>query len=145
MTKTQLSRYLRNHISGQLYYDSDGERVGTAIYSLSDPRDLRATRYVGQTSAPKRRFLQHLNTARLWLPDERPFWVVAPELRPLYEWIRELYQDERRLPTMVVYEWVATQSQARIRERSRIYECLQQRLPILNVEAEISSIQMPLL
>ena len=145
MTKTQLSRYLRNHVAGQLYDDSAGERAGTAIYSLSDPRDIRAVRYVGQTSVPKRRFLQHLNTARLWLPDERPFWVAALELRPLYEWIRELYQDEHRLPTMVVYEWLATQSQARLRERSRIYECLQQRLPLLNVEAENARIQMTLL
>src|SRR6202035_1042458 len=128
-------------MSGQLYDDSDGERVGTSIYSLSDPRDIRTIRYVGQTRAPKRRFFQHLNIARLWLPDEKPFWVAALELRPLYEWIRELYQDERRLPTMVVYEWAATQSQARIRERNRIYECLQQRLPILNVEAELSRIQ----
>jgi hypothetical protein len=145
VTKTHLSRYLRNHVLAQLYDDSDGERVGTAIYSLSDPRDIRAVRYVGRTRAPKRRFIQHLNTARLWLPDERPFWVAALELRPLYEWIRELYLDERRLPTMVVYEWVATQPQARIRERSRIYECLQQSLPLLNVEAENSRVQLTLI
>jgi hypothetical protein len=145
VTKTQLSRYFRNHVLGQLYDDSDGDRVGTAIYSLSDPRDIRAIRYVGQTKAPKRRFFQHLNTARLWLPDERLFWVTALELRPLYEWIRELYLDEHRLPTMVVYEWLATLPQARIRERSRICECLQQSLPLLNVEAETSRVQMTLI
>lgn len=145
MTKTQLSCYLRKHVLGQLYDDSNGEQIGTAIYSLSDPRDLRTIRYVGQTKAPKRRFFQHLNTARLWLPDERPFWVAARELRPLYEWIRQLYHEEYRLPTMVVYEWVTTQSQARVRERARIHECLQQRLPLLNIEAEMSRVQLTLL
>jgi hypothetical protein len=39
----------------------------------------------------RRRFLQHLNTARLWMPDAVPWWVVTPSLRPLYTWIRELH------------------------------------------------------
>jgi hypothetical protein len=145
MTREQLCRYVRAHVRSQFYDDSVGERVGTAIYALSDPRELQAIRYVGQTRAPRRRFMQHVNTARLWLPDEKPFWVKAPELRPLYEWIRGLFQDEQRLPTMVVQEWVETASQARIRERARICECLEQRLPLFNVEAEIAHHQPILL
>lgn len=145
MTKAELSRFVRVHIFAQLYDDSEGDQAGTAIYSLSDPRDIRAIRYVGQTRSPRRRFKQHLSTARLWLPDERPFWVSVPELRPLYEWIRALYQDEHRLPTMVVHEWLPTALQARLRERTRIYECLLQRLPLLNAEAQLVRLQMPLI
>jgi hypothetical protein len=145
MTREQLCRYVRAHIRSQLYDDSVAQREGIAIYLLSDPRDLRAIRYIGQTKSPKRRFLQHLNTARLWLPDERPFWVKAPELRPLYEWIRELFKDEQRLPTMVVQEWVDSISQARVVERTRICEGLEKQLPLLNVEAEIARSQLILI
>ena len=53
------------------------------IYTLSDPRDLRQVRYVGQTSAPRRRLLQHLNAARLWLPDERPWWIKDEKAAPV--------------------------------------------------------------
>jgi hypothetical protein len=85
-----------------------------------------------------------LNTAKLWLPDETPWWVKSPKLRPLYQWIKELYRDERRLPAMVVTAWVETVSDARLAERSRIYECLQKRLQLLNVETEILGRQIPL-
>jgi hypothetical protein len=101
---TASSRYLRQHVRAQFYDDSCGERLGRAIYSLSDPRDIRAARYIGQTLQPRRRFLQHLNAARLWLPDEQPFWVASPKLRPLYDWIRQLHRGDNRLPTMVVHE-----------------------------------------
>lgn len=145
LTKAQLRRHIRRHVGAELYDETDGERQGTAIYTLADPRDIRFVRYVGQTSAPRKRFVQHLNTARLWLPEEIPWWVKSPQLRPLYEWIRELYRDECRLPTMVVYEWVERQPQARIVERTRIYACLQKGLPLLNVEAEILERQIPLI
>jgi hypothetical protein len=108
--------------------------AGTAIYSLSDPRDIRLIRYIGQTSAPRRRFLQHLNTARLWLPDETPWWIKSPKLRPLYDWIRQLYGDGYRLPTMVVHQWVT--EQPRTAERLHIQQCLSNNLPLLNVETE---------
>jgi len=119
-----------------LYDESGVCPQGIALYSLSDPRDIRSCRYIGQTRQPRRRLLQHVNTARLWLPDERPWWIKLPELRPLYEWIRELYRDDARLPVMVVYSWVATPVEARVAERERIYECLERGLPILNVERE---------
>lgn len=128
-----------------LYDNSAVAAEGTAIYGLSDPRDIREVRYIGQTNDPKRRFLQHLNTAKLWLPDEMPWWVKSPKLRPLYDWIRGLYRDERRLPVMVVTAWVETASDARVAERSRIYECLEKRLQLLNVETQILGRQIPLI
>ena len=144
-TQAQLSRQIRSRLDGLLYDDSGMAAYGTAIYSLSDPRALRETRYVGLTSAPRRRLLQHLATARLWLPDETPWWIKAPKLRPLYEWIRELHRNEGRLPVMVVSAWMPTLGEARVAERSRIFECLEQRLPLLNVETEILGPQMPLI
>jgi len=144
-TKAQLGRHFCRHVGAQLYDDSGVSPRGCAIYFLSDPRDIRQIRYVGQTSAPRRRFLQHLNTAMLWLPDETPWWVKSPKLRPLSGWIRELYRDELRLPVMVVTAWMETASQARIAERDRICQCLEQRLRLLNVETEILGRQIPLL
>jgi hypothetical protein len=144
LTKAQIGRHLRRHIGMHLYDDSGAVPEGTAIYSLSDPRDVREVRYIGQTRVPKRRFLQHLNTAKLWLPDELPWWVKSPKLRPLYHWIRDLYREERRLPVMVVTAWTETVLEARLAERSRIYECLGQRLQLLNVEMETLGRQIPL-
>jgi hypothetical protein len=143
-TKPALTRHLRGQVAGQLYDDSGSCPADIAIYSLSDPRDLRQVRYVGQTSAPRRRFLQHLTTSMLWVPDETPWWVKAPKLRPLSAWIRQLYRDELRLPVMVITAWVTSASAARVAERARICECLERRLPLLNVEAEILGRQIPL-
>jgi hypothetical protein len=67
-TPAQLRRRYRQHTRDQLYDESGCAQLGWAIYTLSDPRDLREVRYVGQTNAPRRRFLQHLNHAQLWLP-----------------------------------------------------------------------------
>ncbi len=145
LTKSELTRRFRRHVANALVDDSGMPAAGTAIYSLSDPRDIRAIRYVGQTSAPRRRLLQHLNTARLWMPDEVPWWIASPKLRPLYTWIRELYRDEQRLPVMVVSAWIEIRADARVAERTRIYECLAQQLPLLNVETEILQRQLPLL
>lgn len=144
-TKLELGRHFRGHVDAQLYDDSGVSPQVSAIYFLADPRDIREIRYVGQTSAPRRRFLQHLNTAMLWLPDEKPWWVKSPKLRPLSGWIRQLYRDEQRLPLMVVTSWVETAAQARIAERARIYQCLEMRLQLLNVETEILGRQIPLL
>ena len=144
-TKAWVGQHCRRHVGMHLYDDSGAVPRGTAIYCLSDPRDVREVRYVGQTNLPRRRFLQHLNTAKLWLPDETPWWVKSPRMRPLYGWIRELYRDGRRLPVMVVCAWVETVSDARVAERSRIYECLENRLQLLNVESEILGRQIPLI
>ena len=144
LTKTQLARRIRRHIEVELYDASGTSPGGIAIYTLCDPRDLRGIRYVGQTGAPRQRFAQHLNTARLWLPDERPWWIPSPKLRPLYAWIRALYRDEERLPTLVISAWVDTAS-ARVSERTRIFECLAQGLPLLNIEREFLGPQRPLL
>jgi hypothetical protein len=145
LTKAQLARHIRSHVAAQFYDETGTTPQGTAIYSLSDPRDIRQIRYVGQTSAPKRRFLQHLNTARLWLPDETPWWVKSPRLRPLSQWIRDLYRDEFRLPTMIISERADIVPGARLAERTRICECLEKRLQLLNVEAEIIGRQLQLL
>src|SRR5580693_5720739 len=100
VTKAELARRIRRHVVHELYDESGLVPAGTAIYSLADPRDLRLTRYIGQSAAPRRRFLQHMRTARLWLPEVAPWWVQKPTLRPLYEWLRELHSQENRLPTM---------------------------------------------
>jgi hypothetical protein len=145
LTKASLSRRLNRHVDLEMY-DSSGELgAGVAIYILADPRDLRETRYVGQTAHPRRRFLQHLNTARLWFPDDRPWWVKSPKLRPLYSWIRDLYEDELRLPTMIISGWAETSAAARLKERTQILECLTNQLPLLNVESERFAQQPPLL
>ena len=102
LNRIQVGQKVRRHIREQLYHEIGMSAHGIAIYTLSDPRSIRDVRYVGQTSSPARRFLQHLNTAKLWLPDDVPWWVKSPKLRPLYTWIRELYTDEHRLPVMVV-------------------------------------------
>ena len=145
LTKAELARRLRQHVTRELYDDSGLVAAGTAIYSLTDPRDLRLTRYIGQTSAPQRRFLQHLSTARLWLPAQTPWWIKQPRLRPLYEWLRELYAQEQRLPTMVIHSWVETTHSARLAERARIVAALANDLPLLNVERELLGRQMPLI
>lgn len=144
-TREQLRKHFRGHVGVQLYDDSGVAAQGIAIYSLSDPRDIRAARYIGQTSAPRRRLLQHLNTAMLWMPDDKPWWVKSPKMRPLSEWIRELYRDELRLPVMVVTAWVPTILDARVAERAEIYACLERRLRLLNVESEILGRQLALI
>jgi hypothetical protein len=144
-SRAELGRFFRSHVRAQLYDDSGVAPRGTAIYSLSDPRDIRQVRYVGQSRAPRRRFLQHLHTAVLWLPEETPWWVKCPEQRPLAEWIRALYRDEQRLPVMVVTAWVDSAPAARAAERARIHQCLESRLQLLNVEAEVLGRQIPLM
>ncbi len=136
-SKAAIAVRVRRHIRAELYDDSGDSAPGIAIYTLSDPRSIRDVRYVGQTQSPALRFAQHLNTARLWLPDEVPWWVKSPKLRPLYTWIRELYADGGRMPVMVVSAWTGSIEEARTLERARIVECLQSRLEILNVEREI--------
>ena len=144
LSKAQLARHIRKHVASQLYDESVQDPEGTAIYELADPREIRRVRYVGQTSGPRRRFLQHLTAARLWLPEERPWWVKSPKLLPLYTWIRELYRDELRLPIMVITRWAAAGTEARLAERHRIYECLGQQLPLLNIESQTLGRQIPL-
>jgi hypothetical protein len=143
LERAELSRYLRARLSGHLYEEAQGSGEGVAIYSLSDPRDLRAVRYIGQTAEPRRRLQQHLSTARLWLPAETPWWVPIAKLRPLYMWIRELFADERRLPVMVVLERVEKR-QARALERGFIQACLAGDAQLLNHEAEVLLAQLPL-
>jgi hypothetical protein len=123
---------LRWRLRLNLYDESRTTPEGIAIYSLADPRDVRASRYVGQTAYPRRRLLQHVRTARLSLPDATPWWVKTPQLRPLYGWIRELYRDEGRLPVMLVHAWVQPEH-AHSAERERICAALEQQLPLLNV------------
>jgi hypothetical protein len=136
-SKAAIGMRMRRHIRAELYDDSGDSARGIAIYTLSDPRSIRDVRYVGQTRSPTRRFAQHLNAARLWVPDEVPWWVKSPKLRPLYTWIRGLYADDRRMPVMVVTAWTGSVGGARVLERARIIECLESRLQILNVEREI--------
>lgn len=127
-----LQRELRRRLHLYLLDESGVTPAGTAIYSLADPREARISRYIGQTAQPRRRLMQHLRTARLWLPDETPWWITAPRLRPLYRWIRDLYSEEGRLPVMLVHAWVEAQH-APLAERDHIRICLERQLPLLNI------------
>ena len=118
---------------------------GTAVYTLADPRDVRCPRYVGQTRDPYARFAQHVRTARLSLPDALPWWVRAPELRPLYTWIRELHRDGGRLPFMCVEEWVEPGADPVVAERAAIMRWLARGATLLNVEAIKLGAQLSLL
>lgn len=121
--------------------DQTGVAPGeVAIYTLSDPRDVRVVRYVGQTRNPQSRLTQHLNAARLWLPDERPWWIPQQQLRPLYTWIRELHGDGGRLPVMFVVGWTTAQL-ARRDERRFVREFVAAGLPLLNHEAAGRGVQ----
>ena len=131
----------RSHVHG----DTDGPPGGTAVYTLADPRDVRCPRYVGQTRNPRARFAQHVQTARLWLPDAVPWWVRSPKYRPLYTWIRELNRDGGRLPFMWVEEWIESDADALVAERAAIMRWLARGAALLNVEALKLGPQLPLL
>ncbi len=135
--KAQIARLARLRCASHILDHSYATKSDTAIYTLSDPRDLQLVRYVGQTQAPRSRYLQHVSAANLWMPDELPWWIKSPRTRPLYHWIRELYRDEYRLPVMVVIAWTAAR-QALAEERNQIGAYLVRGLPLLNREAEPS-------
>lgn len=126
---------LRRHL-GVLICDTSGaERAGVALYTLSDPREVRAVRYVGQSSAPMRRYRQHVRAA--WLAQEGPgpWWVRQPHLGPLHEWIRALHADEGRLPFMLITHWVPSVEAARLLEQSLITAHQAAGCALLNCEA----------
>ena len=138
--KAQIARNIRDRCDAHIV-DHSGVLVGeVAIYTLSDPRDIRLVRYVGQTQSPRKRYLQHVGAAKLCLPDDLPWWIKQPKKRPLYEWIRNLYRDERRLPVMAVVAWTDPQH-ALSEERRHILELLGHQLPLLNRESEFSAKQ----
>lgn len=146
LTQAQLMQRVRQRLH-LLTCDESGQAPGAvAIYTLSDPRDLRDVRYVGQTRSPRRRFLQHVNQARLWLPeeDDSAWWIRLPRQRPLYRWIRELHREDYRLPAMVITEWVESEKLARSAERNHIELCLGRQLALLNFEAQLAARQLPL-
>ena len=87
--------------------------------------------------------MQHVGIARLWVPDELPWWIVEERLRPLYEWIRALYRDERRLPVMVVTAWHGGRADATVAERELIQDCLRRRMPLLNIESAAAAAADP--
>ena len=132
---------VRSHVHGGL----DGPLGGTAIYTLADPREVRCPRYVGQTRDPHARFAQHVQTARLSLPDAVPWWVRSPKHRPLYAWIRELNRDGGRLPFMLIEEWVEADVDPLVAERAAIMRWLARGAALLNAEALKLGAQLPLL
>jgi hypothetical protein len=145
VSKRELDFHLRRHSRANLYDESGTGPIGVALYGLSDPRDLRDVRYIGQSRSPSSRFLQHLGTAQLWMPDDKPWWVKSPKLRPLYSWIRGLYSDGGRLPVMLISAWLPSTKEARVAERVRIIECLSEGRELYNVEREVLGRQRPLL
>lgn len=145
LDRRQLGRHIRQRMPDLLLDESREEVRGFAIYTLSDPRDLRDVRYVGQTRSPRRRLLQHIQMARLWLPEDLPWWFGEPQLRPLYEWVRELHREDYRLPTMLVTRWTDSVAAARLIERELILSHLGRGQVLFNVEREILEGQLPLL
>jgi hypothetical protein len=144
LPRWELGRHIRARLPG-LIADASGAPPGAfALYTLADPRDLRRVRYVGQTRAPQRRLQQHLQTARLSLPDEVPWWFAAPGLRPLYEWIRALHREDYRLPAMLIIDWKESIAAARLAERELILHYLAANHELLNVERELLAGQLPL-
>jgi hypothetical protein len=138
ITRAQFAAQLRRRLP-LLLLDECCHAVGeVAVYTLSDPRDVRDVRYVGQTRSPRSRYRQHVNKASPWLPDEVPWWFKAPKDRPLHEWIRALHRDDARLPVMIICGWYPDISAARAAERALIFLCLEQGLRILNIEAQIA-------
>jgi hypothetical protein len=142
LTRQELGVLIKTRMPGLMVDASGTDPAAFAIYTLADPRDLRHVRYVGQTRLPRRRLLQHLSAARLWLPDERPWWFDSPELRPLYDWIRELHRDQYRLPAMLISSWAGNAMAARRAERELILKYLSENHDLLNVERELLGRQM---
>jgi hypothetical protein len=135
ITRAQFSAQLRRCIPS-LLVDLSLDAGEVAVYTLSDPRDVRDFRYVGQTRSPASRYRQHVNKASPWLPDEMPWWIKAPRERPLHEWIRALYRDGGRLPIMMIAAWHASTPDARAAERLLIDQSHKQGLRLFNVEAQ---------
>jgi hypothetical protein len=137
ITRTQFAIQLRRRLP--LLLMEDCRQAGeVAVYTLSDPRDVRDVRYVGQTRSPHSRYRQHVNKASPWLPDDVPWWFKAPKDRPLHEWIRNLHREGARLPVMIICSRHPDTAAARAAERALIFQCLEQGLPILNVEAQLA-------
>jgi hypothetical protein len=137
-------RDIRHRLRALRFDDSGDEPSEFAIYTLSDPRDLRLVRYVGQTADPGRRHAQHVAAARLSIPDTTPWWIPRPELRPLYTWIRALHSEGGRLPAMIVAAWCQGAVDARALERETILRYLAEQMPLLNREAGSFGKQIPL-
>src|SRR4051794_37585814 len=74
------TREIRRRLPALRFDDSGDEPSAFAVYTLTDPRDIRLVRYVGQTANPSRRHAQHVAAARLWLPDTTPWWITRPKL-----------------------------------------------------------------
>jgi hypothetical protein len=72
----------------------------------------------------------------------RPWWVKSPKLRPLYDWIRRLHENDLRLPVMVVTDWVKSVPMARVAEREQICAHLSCGMPLLNVEQQLLGQQL---
>ncbi len=145
VTQRELMRHVRARLTESIHDDSTCEAGEFAVYTLSDPRAIREVKYVGQTRAPRQRLWQHINTARLWQPDEVPWWFKSPALRPLYEWIRQLYGDEGRLPFMIIVQWLPTLVEARACERTNIYDLVRAKQSLFNVECARLGQAVPLL
>ena len=145
MRNTFATRSIAAAARSHVHVDACGAHGGTAIYTLADPRDVQSPRYVGQTRDPHTRFAQHVQMARLWLPDVTPWWVRSPKHRPLYAWIRELNRDGGRLPFMWVEEWVEADLDPLVAERAAIMRWLARGAALLNAEALKLGAQLPLL
>lgn len=138
----ELRQRLASHVVDDAPAPPGGSRAEAwAIYSLSDPRNLRAYRYVGQTRWPARRLLQHVLSAHAAAPPaslddgDIAWWMTPRERGPLQAWILELHAEGQRLPCMVVHGWEQSAREAIEAERRMIEECLRQGHALFNAEA----------
>jgi len=118
-------------------YDLGEDHPRIAIYSLADPRALRSPRYIGQTTDPARRHLQHLRNAQPWevAGSDHAWWHTPHRLLALYAWIRDLWQAEQLLPCLLVHEWVTSPLAAQVAERRRIADGVCRGMALFNFEA----------
>lgn len=77
------------------------------VYGLVDPVELDRIRYVGQTTHPYHRYIGHVLSRK----------QRAAGFLPVSRWIRNLYLNHNRVPTMVLLEAVTDEKGLRERER----------------------------
>ena len=82
MRHTFARKSIAGAVRSHVYLAEPGERGGTAIYTLADPRDVRSPRYVGQTREPYARFAQHVIALAIRTHRRLPSSFMVGRTRP---------------------------------------------------------------
>lgn len=99
------------------------------IYSLSDP-DTLAVRYVGQTNAPRTRWIKHLSNAKAAAKGHRPQSHVG-------RWVLDLAAKGAR-PVLTILEGVESHAQAAARESHWIERLSGEGAALLNRDGQVA-------